>query len=247
MRLSRRTGCRLPFAGPLILTAFTAVIVMTAMVMTVMPATSPVMAAPSLADCRPLAKVCVEPNQTRRVGGHDVHAACWKWKDTWDCAQAPPAPHRLQLSGAQPLLREDRQDLHLGAKDGVCERYRVTWHCTAKPSYAGRATLTSERYRIRSERLVSACTAQERRRDCRRTGQRCVRGPATRTIRGMRIRRSCWRHERSYECLTGTMQDDCGPLEQNAECRLTGTGCLSTGPDGSCVNEDRVYSCGDRQ
>ena len=204
---------------------------------------SPVEAAPGLSDCRSLAKVCVEPNQTRRINGHNVHAACWKWKDTYDCAR--PKPIRTDCG----YLTRDRYCAKTGrtcirSKDRVCERYRVAWHCTAKPWYAGRATLTSERYRIRSERLVSACTAQERRRDCRRTTQRCVLGSATRTIKGMRIRRSCWRYERTYECLGSTMQDDCGPLEQDANCRLTETGCLSTGPDGSCVNEERVYSCG---
>ena len=123
------------------------------------PAVKGAGAAPGLSDCRSLAKVCVEPNQTRRVGGHDVHAACWKWKDTYDCAR--PKPIRTDCG----YLARDRYCSKTGrtcirSKDGVCERYRVTWHCTAKPSYAGRATLTSERYRIRSERLVSACTAQ---------------------------------------------------------------------------------------
>lgn len=200
-------------------------------------------AAPSLSDCRSLAKVCVEPDQTRKIGQFMVHAACWKWKDTYDCAR--PRPHRSDCS----YLKRRSYCSKTGrtciqTKDGVCERYQVRWHCTAKPSYAGRARLTSERYRIRSEKLVSSCTAQENRQDCRRTNQTCVSGAATRNIKGMRIDRDCWRYERSYECLGTDMQDDCGPLDQDTTCRLTQSDCLSNAPNGSCAHEERVYSCG---
>lgn len=209
----------------------------------IMLRTTPALAAPSLSDCRSIAKVCVEPDQTRKIGQFKVHAACWKWKDTYDCAR--PRPHRTDCT----YLKRHRACSKTGKtcisqKDGVCERYRITWHCTAKPGYSGRATLTYEHYRIRSERLVSRCRAQEARADCRRTGQRCVSGAATRNIKGMRIRRSCWRYARTYECLTDGMQDDCGPLDQDANCRLSETDCLSDAPDGSCAHEERVYSCG---
>ena len=132
-------------------------------------------AAPPLSDCRSIAKVCVEPDETRRINGQDVHAACWRWKDTWNCAR--PRPHETQCTNVKRSRSCSRTGRTCVSRtDGVCEKWRVTWHCTAKQRNPGQATLTSERYRIRSDQIVSGCTAQENRQDCRRVRRDCISG-----------------------------------------------------------------------
>lgn len=70
-----------------------------------------------------------------------------------------------------------------------------------------------------TERIVSDCQGHERHSDC-------------------------WQMRRTYECLDAAMGDDCGALRRDPGCRLEATGCLARAADGSCVNEERVYSCG---
>lgn len=218
--------------------------------------------APALSDCRKIGSLCIEPAATRRVGAFDVQAGCWKWQDTYDCARPLPLKTDCASLAASPVCTKTGQTC-VSMKEGVCARYRLNWHCTAKPIDAGDATLTSERYRIVSEKIIDSCGTQNERPDCKEVfnntlqtkvdsaelipelDKRCVSGAETRNLKGLEVERSCWQWGITFSCLTDdSWGHNCNPLERDANCTLVKTDCVSKDAFGNCASKDRVYSCG---
>ena len=81
--------------------------------------------------------------------------------------------------------------------------------------------------------------------ECRKTGQTCVEGPATRNISGNLIYQGCWRYRSTYECIKPQAIDYCAAISKVAGCWQTSTSCVSAAWNGTCLTEQRTYRCGD--
>lgn len=82
---------------------------------------------------------------------------------------------------------------------------------------------------------------------CRKSGEVCVEGPETRTIRSTPVYRDCWRTTSTFECVSPNTVDYCAPLKQVAGCSQTGTRCVQTAWNGDCLLWENTWHCGDSQ
>lgn len=191
--------------------------------------------------CTKTSSECIEGAETRQIDGVPVHKECWKHRASYQCRRSGSNTSCQSLIRSPHCSRTTQTCVQ--ERHGVCVQRRINWHCTEKLTNPGRARLTSQKYKIVSDRIVSGCQGQERRGDCARREQSCISGPATRTIKGMRVTRDCWQWRRRYECVGANLESDCQDLERDESCELRESECLEDGPGGRCASEEMVYSC----
>lgn len=75
------------------------------------------------------------------------------------------------------------------------------------------------------------------------TAERCIDGPATRTINGREVTRACWTYERTLTCSGGAPLDECSGLAAQG-CTPVATTCQQTNPaTGACEIHQDTYRC----
>jgi conjugal transfer mating pair stabilization protein TraN len=75
------------------------------------------------------------------------------------------------------------------------------------------------------------------------TAERCVDGPATRTINGREVTRACWSYERTLTCSGAAPLDECSGLAAQG-CTPVATTCLQTNAaTGECEIHQDTYRC----
>ncbi|MCE4369660.1 type-F conjugative transfer system mating-pair stabilization protein TraN [Xanthomonas hortorum] len=75
------------------------------------------------------------------------------------------------------------------------------------------------------------------------TADRCVDGPATRTIDGRQVTRACWSYERTLNCDGGAAINECSGLAAQG-CTPVATTCQQTNAaTGECEIHQDTYSC----
>jgi conjugal transfer mating pair stabilization protein TraN len=100
-----------------------------------------VLAAPGVqaAECQKLSEVCVEGPETRNIGGHPVHRACWRYRATYSCVS------QTLTDDCQPL--RDRGCSQVGSRcvdaneQGTCMLFEQTYQCQV--SEASTSTITN--------------------------------------------------------------------------------------------------------
>ena len=231
-------------------------------------------AAPDLQNCQRIGQVCVEVDQTRIVGGFPVHAACWEWKDTYDCDRQNPQNQCAALE-AQPAYVQGGTGCHKtrqscdDARDGFCHEYTDRWVCTgayskvgdgatstyrpwqavinAQPNiYLSRTSgiITNETPRRHNPPNTSACR-QAARPNCQASTLHCTSPRASHNIGGLHITRNCWQWAQDYTCRSTSINlNDCTEFEQDASCSRQGDECIVYEADGHCSHRTYHYQCG---
>ena len=75
------------------------------------------------------------------------------------------------------------------------------------------------------------------------TADRCVDGPATKTIDGRAVTRACWSYERTLTCASGAPVDECAPLATSG-CTPTASTCKQmNAATGLCEITQDTYTC----
>lgn len=80
---------------------------------------------------------------------------------------------------------------------------------------------------------------------CRKTGEVCVDGPATRDVNGVEVTRDCWQYTDTYECLAPSNVDYCSAVREMPGCVQSGSVCSQRGFNDECLEYVNTYRCGD--
>jgi hypothetical protein len=75
------------------------------------------------------------------------------------------------------------------------------------------------------------------------TADRCVDGPATKTIDGRAVTRACWSYERTLTCASGAPVDECAPLASSGCTPATSTCKQLNAATGLCEITQDTYTC----
>jgi conjugal transfer mating pair stabilization protein TraN len=75
------------------------------------------------------------------------------------------------------------------------------------------------------------------------TADRCVDGPATKTIDGRVVTRACWSYERTLTCAAGAPVDECAPLASSGCTPATSTCKQMNAATGLCEITQATYTC----
>ena len=75
------------------------------------------------------------------------------------------------------------------------------------------------------------------------TADRCVDGPATKTIDGRAVTRACWSYERTLTCTAGAPVDECAPLASSGCTRAASTCKQMNAATGLCEIYQDTYTC----
>ncbi|MBN9421561.1 MAG: conjugal transfer protein TraN [Candidatus Accumulibacter sp. 66-26] len=75
------------------------------------------------------------------------------------------------------------------------------------------------------------------------TADRCVDGPATKTIDGRAVTRACWSYERTLTCASGAPVDECAPLASSGCTPATSTCKQMNAATGLCEITQDTYTC----
>jgi conjugal transfer mating pair stabilization protein TraN len=78
---------------------------------------------------------------------------------------------------------------------------------------------------------------------CRKTGEVCTQGAATRLINGAQVYRACWAFQDTYECVDPSAVNYCAPLQTNASCGQTSSTCLLRAFNNDCLLFKNTESC----
>ena len=129
-------------------------------------------------------------------------------------------------------------------RNGECDRWLYKFTCWNGPIEHPPADLEDRIFHNFEEEVVNDCDAQESNPNCTRTANEVVEDYQTRVINGMEVTRAWWRRERTYDCTDPTMEETCGPFENNPICAPTGqTLCLRRDADGTCIYQEVAYDC----
>lgn len=93
--------------------------------------------------------------------------------------------------------------------------------------------------------MVLTVTASPTGGTCRIVGSTCVDGPATRTINGLAVYRSCWMYAQQFECVEPDSVDYCAPIANTPGCFQLASQCVSRAFDGTCLRYENDWRCGD--
>lgn len=95
--------------------------------------------------------------------------------------------------------------------------------------------------------LLFAATAQAG--DCRKTGSVCVDSAPSKVISGVTVTLGqaggCWEYEDTYECIKPSAINYCTAFENTPGCYQTSATCTKTAFNGTCMESQRTYRCGD--
>ena len=80
--------------------------------------------------------------------------------------------------------------------------------------------------------------------ECRKVNTVCAEAGGTRSIGGVDVTRDCWRYEDSYECVAPNSVDYCAAIAATPSCVQMGSVCTQTAFDGTCLNFQNTYRCG---
>ena len=80
--------------------------------------------------------------------------------------------------------------------------------------------------------------------ECRKVNTVCAEAGGTRNIGGVDVARDCWRYEDSYECVAPNSVDYCAAIAATPSCVQMGSVCTQTAFDGTCLNYQNTYRCG---
>jgi conjugal transfer mating pair stabilization protein TraN len=80
--------------------------------------------------------------------------------------------------------------------------------------------------------------------ECRKVNTVCAEAGGTRNIGGVDVTRDCWRYEDSYECVAPNSVDYCAAIAATPSCVQMGSVCTQTAFDGTCLNFQNTYRCG---
>lgn len=108
-------------------------------------------------------------------------------------------------------------------------------------------TLSYERPRMRfieEDQWADQCPQLQGGGRCAATGTaRCVDGPASKDVEGVRVTRDCWRYETTLTCQPNMPGGECAPLV-GIGCTLAASTCQRRSPDtGACEITEHRYSC----
>ena len=85
--------------------------------------------------------------------------------------------------------------------------------------------------------------------ECRRTGSVCVDATPVKTISGLSISVAqaggCWEYQDTYECMKPYSVNYCAGIQATAGCWQTSSQCILRSFNGSCMQEQWTYRCGD--
>ena len=122
---------------------------------------------------------------------------------------------------------------------GDCVRSDVSYSCDGPVEDAGEPVDVTRTVVARVD--GSACEALQENETCALDVERCVEGPATRSVGSGSITAECWAWERDYVCSREVGRfDNCEPAP---ECTFREALCLARSEGGECLTEERVYDC----
>lgn len=78
---------------------------------------------------------------------------------------------------------------------------------------------------------------------CRKTGEVCSAGPATRDVNGVAVYRDCWQYTDTYECLSPSSVDFCSAIRAVPGCVQSGSTCAQRAFNGDCLEYVNTYRC----
>ena len=192
-------------------------------------------AAPNLNNCQLIGQVCLEADTTHIVDGFPIHAACWEWKDTYDCDRQNPQNQcaaleaqsaRVQIGGTG--CRKTLQTCN-DERDGFCHQYTDRWICTGSYTQEGNGAVSTYRpwqavinaqpsiHIWRKRNIIvsetpsrnatpnTSACPQAARATCQASTLHCTSPRATHSIGGLGITRDCWQWAQDYTCRSDSI------------------------------------------
>jgi conjugal transfer mating pair stabilization protein TraN len=100
-------------------------------------------------------------------------------------------------------------------------------------------------HQVTVRRDDSVCNALNADPECSFTGPEiCTDSdPQTRDVSGTPVTQPCWGWRRDYQCHSIRQANDCTALDTNAACHFARTECLDDPQNGTCLVEERIYTC----
>lgn len=131
--------------------------------------------------------------------------------------------------------------------NGCIEPDAVTvnrYRCTQQVPAQGTATQVTINEYVGESWDESQCQAATGSATCQVESEVCVdSSPQTRVVNGVSLTRSCWEHERTYQCGSFEDASDCADLEGDPGCRFTHEICLDDPQQGNCVIRELYFQC----
>jgi len=191
-------------------------------------------------ECRKSGTICVEGEATKTINGAQIHKACWRFQDTYDCVEENVIDNCAPLKTAAGCVQTNSVCKER-AFNGDCLIYTNTYSCVdEQPPNPGIKLLDSS-YTITKDELGEQCKSLAENPNCSKTGSVCTEPGGTRNINGLDVTKDCWAYEDTYACVN--IVDDCKELQSNPACTVISQTCDSPNEDGTCALKSTKYRC----
>lgn len=207
--------------------------------------------------CAEIQNVCLEPAETRNIDGLEVYRECWKYQIEYKCKKDTFIDYCIgikntagcELISSNCLEREEAYDNTTEQNLNICVNEKNIYQCGNLLNNAISTTNLDIEYTIidNSKNInlnlpkcsINQLQSQE---NCYKIGTICMEPAGTKNINGIDIYKNCWKYEDKYACVNSSYITECAYLENDSNCSLKNTQCLS--PDQTnCNHYSREYSC----
>ena len=197
------------------------------------------------------ARVCVDGPSTKIINSVPVHKECWEYQNKYQCLEANAADYCTPLQQPAAKCEVQGQDCLEKNEDGLCLRYTRSYSCDVDVKTLHSSKLPENitelppTHLITSDWDTSQCDAHGG--NCQVVNTQCIEGKETRVINGVAVTQDCWKQEKTLQCNTGEVENQCKEYEENDKCQLKKEECIFTANDGSCQIIEKTYICTEQE
>ena len=200
-------------------------------------------ALPGAADtCVPRAEICAQERTSELPDGFQITETCVRMDVSETCTGPDPENtcSSLQQSAACTRMASDC----IAMNSGECDRERKRFECLNADSDMAPARLVERRFENLREDVSDGCQELANESKCLLSNTTNIDPGGTRDINGLAVSRPWWQKRRDYVCVSGQSENTCSAFEGDPVCRIMASSCLSSTPDGVCIQEEFRYKCG---
>ena len=197
--------------------------------------------AASTGPCGLISRTCVEPQETRVIGGFSIFKECWRYESEYECQEDDNVDDCSDLN-VQQCQQASSSCSETSEVDGTCKTYSQIYSCTEPAAFIytnfdeQTDTVTKEEWE------TSQCDLLANNTSCTFGTETCTSANQTRKIGYADITRSCWQKTNVYSCTVDGSQSDCQQFVDQG-CALIDSDCYSYDAQGNCNAEEHTYEC----